>query len=182
MENTDKFYFIFLNLMGISAALIPFFLIHSLMFYKKMGAVKVITAILSAVLIFPLISFLCFKRIFMTMEGFEYYIDVHIGESLFFIFAYMGLIAINYITFLVMKNSKLTGEEKTKSYKLRLSASLILLVFMIYLSLPSFLMICSICSKQGNGQSLENSRCAKSAVKLSVFPYQKEIIKIYSSI
>ncbi len=162
----NKLFFVFLNLMCISNVLIPIFLIHTLMFYEKMSKNKIITALLSAFIILPAISFICYKKIFVLNFNQSY-----LENCMLFILGYSGIIALNYLTFLIIKNKKVKNENTQKSWKIRYYSSAVILLFMIYLSLPTFLV--------GMYSKSLNIKVVSLAEKLSIFQLQKSAINSY---
>lgn len=160
----NHLYLILSNLFYISAALIPFILLHCFMFHDKMGRKKLIFSIIAAVFIIPLIcAYPCYITAFKNIKD-----PVFIGLSLLYIFAYMGLIAFNYFIFLLFKFKR--EENKTKTS--RFIISFLLLAIMIYLAMPAYLSFLSL--KLADNVNL-STKLSKIAYTLSPFPYIKNI-------
>lgn len=168
----NNIYIIISNLFYFSVAIIPFILIHCLVFHEKMSKKKLLISILAAAIIMPIIAAIscyitAFKQFDIIKDSF------FIGNSTLYILGYIGLIAINYIIFLIVKLKK---EEKYKTQKSKFIIIFSILIIMIYQSIPTFLLCFSLSSKNINNQI----KITKLALKLSTFPYTKGVLAFYT--
>ncbi|MCD7781019.1 MAG: hypothetical protein LUH05_10165 [Candidatus Gastranaerophilales bacterium] len=122
---------------------------------------KTAVVLIAAFVIMPLISYVCYKKIFAVS-----YIQALTENGFLYLSAYAGIIAINYMIFLTLKYKEI--QNKTKLLKIRFIISFILLLFMMYLSIPAYLTALSSKTK--------NKAVEELAVKLSVFPCQKSAV------
>ena len=168
----NNLYIIISNLFYFSIAIIPFIIIHCIIFQEKMSKKKLIISIFSSIFIMPLIAITsgyitAFKQYDIIKDAF------FIGNSALYILGYIGLIAINYFIFLIIKLKK---EEKYKKQKSKFIIIFLILCIMIYLSIPTFLLCFSLSSKNINTQI----STTKLALKLSTFPYTKGVLAFYT--
>lgn len=158
-------YLILSNLFYISIAFIPFIILHCFLFKSRMNMKKLLFSIASAVIILPVIAFFCFLASF---KHYEYLKDIlFVGYCLLYIFAYMGLIAFNYLIFFII-NLK---DNKVKAVKY--IPAFLVLFLILYLSVPTYLAFVSTITNTKQGAFL-----SQAAVKLSVFPCTKKVLEL----